>query len=77
MALNGTLMNRTQRQPGPSVSSPPKRTPTAPPIPETAAQTPRAVLRSRVERKVLVRLESYAGWSMAAANPLGEARADE
>ena len=69
IALNGTLMNSTQRQPGPSVSSPPNSTPAAPPIPETAAQTPRAVLRSRVERNVLVSVDSAAGESIAAPMP--------
>ena len=67
--LKGTLMNSTQRQPGPSVSRPPKRTPAAPPIPETAAQTPSAVLRSRVLRKVLVSVERAAGDIIAAPTP--------
>jgi hypothetical protein len=51
------------------VRRPPKRTPTAPPIPETAAQTPRAVLRSRVLRNVLVSVERAAGDIMAAPIP--------
>jgi hypothetical protein len=68
-ALKGTLTKSTQRQPGPSVSRPPKRTPAAPPRPETAAQTPRAVLRSRVAQKVLVSVDNAAGESMAAPTP--------
>src|SRR4029453_11873509 len=68
-ALKGTLMNSTQRQPGPSVSNPPKRTPAAPPIPETAAHTPRAVLRSRVLRNVLVSVDKAAGDIIAAPTP--------
>src|SRR6266545_111961 len=68
-ALKGTLTNSTQRQPGPSVRRPPKSTPAAPPMPETAAQTPRAVLRSRVDRKVLVSVDSAAGESIAAPSP--------
>src|ERR671937_3136302 len=77
IALKGTFTNSTQRQPGPSVSRPPKRTPAAPPIPETAAQTPRAVLRSRAARNVLVSVDSAAGESMAAHEALGESRADQ
>src|SRR4029453_10319079 len=76
-ALKGTLMNSTQRQPGPSVRRPPKRTPAAPPIPETAAQTPRAVLRSRVERNVLVSVERAAGDIMAAPIPWAKRGPDE
>ena len=69
ITLKGTLMKSTQRQPGPSVSRPPNSTPAAPPMPETAAHTPSAVLRSRVDRNVLVSVDSAAGDSMAAPIP--------
>ena len=63
------MTNRTQRQPAVSVRIPPKRTPAAPPRPDTAPQTPSAVCRSRAERNVVVKVDSAAGESIAAPIP--------
>ena len=52
-----------------SVSTPPSRTPAAPPEPATAPQTPSALLRSAPSRKVVVTIESAAGERSAAPRP--------
>ena len=51
------------------VRKPPSRTPAAAPLPETAPQTPSAMLRSRPSAKVVVRIESAAGASSAPPRP--------
>ena len=63
------LTNITQRQPGPSVSRPPRSTPAAEASPPTAPQTPSAVLRSEPSLNVVVRIESAAGSIIAAPTP--------
>ena len=51
------------------MSTPPSSTPTAPPEPATAPQTPSARLRSAPSAKVVVRIESAAGERIAAPRP--------
>src|SRR5918994_3986107 len=65
----GTLTNSTHSQPAHSVSMPPSRTPTAPPEPATAPQTPIALLRSEPSANSTVTSESAAGESSAAPRP--------
>ena len=65
----GTFTNSTHSQPAHSVSMPPSSTPTAPPEPATAPQTPSALLRSAPSAKVVVRIESAAGEISAAPRP--------
>ena len=65
----GTFTNRTHSHPAHSVSIPPSSTPTAPPEPATAPQTPSALLRSEPSAKVVVRIESAAGEISAAPRP--------
>jgi hypothetical protein len=63
------LTKSTERQPGPSESTPPKKTPAAAASPETEPQTPSALLRSVPSAKVVVRIESAAGAIIAAPTP--------
>jgi hypothetical protein len=65
----GTLMKKIQDQASELVRNPPSRTPAAAPLPETAPQTPSAMLRSRPSAKVVVRIESAAGASSAPPSP--------
>ena len=65
----GTFTNSTHSQPAHSVSIPPSSTPTAPPEPATAPQTPSALLRSLPSANVVVRIESAAGEISAAPRP--------
>src|SRR5215207_7151269 len=65
----GTLTNSTHSQPAHSVSMPPSRTPTAPPEPTAAPQTPIALLRSEPSAKSTVTSDSAAGESSAAPRP--------
>src|SRR3954465_13642673 len=65
----GTLTKRTHSQPAHWVSMPPNSTPAAPPEPETAPQTPIALLRSEPSRKRTVTNESAAGETIAAPRP--------
>jgi hypothetical protein len=64
----GALMKRTQRQPGPAVSNPPSRTPSAAPPPPSADQMPSARFRSSPS-KIVTTSESAAGDRIAAASP--------
>ena len=61
--------NMTQRHPGPSVSTPPSRMPTADDSPATAPHTPRALFRSSVLRNVVVSVDRAAGSMSAAPSP--------
>ena len=45
-SATGTFTQRTHSQPRPSVSTPPSRTPAAPPEPATAPHAPSALFRS-------------------------------
>src|ERR1043166_280873 len=74
-APTGTLMKKIHDQLSALVSAPPSRTPAAPPLPEAAPQMPRATLRSRPSRKVVVRIERAAGESSAAPSPCSERNA--
>ena len=65
----GTLTQSTHSQPAYSVSTPPSRTPAAPPEPATAPQAPSALLRSAPSWKVVVTIESAAGERIAAPRP--------
>ena len=65
----GTLTNSTHSQLSASVSTPPSRTPAAPPEPATAPQTPSALLRSAPSANVVVTSDSAAGDSSAAPRP--------
>ncbi len=65
----GTLTHRTHCQPSPSVSTPPRSTPTAPPEPATAPHTPRALLRSAPSVNVIWRIDSAAGDMSAPPRP--------
>src|SRR6202035_1357366 len=65
----GTLTNSTQRQFRPLVRIPPNSTPAAPPAPTIAPQTPSARLRSAPSAKVVVRIDSAAGETIAAPRP--------
>src|SRR5919198_440996 len=68
-APTGTLMKKIHDQLSALVSAPPSKTPAAPPLPDAAPQIPSARLRSRPSRKVVVRIESAAGESIAAPSP--------
>ncbi len=63
------LTKNTQRQPGPSVSSPPSSTPAADASPPTPPHTPSAVWRSLPSLNVVVRIDSAAGSIIAAPAP--------
>ena len=65
----GTFTHSTHSQPAYSVSTPPSRTPAAPPEPATAPQAPSALLRSAPSEKVVVTIESAAGERSAAPRP--------
>jgi hypothetical protein len=65
----GTFTHSTHSQPSPSVSTPPSRTPAAPPLPATAPHTPSARLRSAPSWKVVVTIERAAGERIAAPSP--------
>src|SRR5918992_1392397 len=65
----GTFTYRTHSQPAHSVSIPPSRTPTAPPEPTAAPQTPIALLRSEPSANSTVTSDSAAGESSAAPRP--------
>ena len=64
----GRLTHKTQRQPGPSDSTPPRNTPRADAIPAIAPQTPSAFSRSPPVN-VVVTIESAAGSIIAAPTP--------
>src|SRR4051794_4932016 len=74
-APTGTLMKKIHDQSSALVRAPPSRTPAAPPLPEAAPQMPRARLRSRPSRKVVVRIDNAAGESSAAPRPCSERKA--
>ena len=65
----GTLTQRTHSQPAYSVSMPPSSTPAAPPEPDTAPQTPSALLRSAPSANMFVTIDSAAGAISAAPRP--------
>ena len=65
----GTLMKKIHSQPTVSVSTPPRSTPTAAPLPAIAPHTPSAVLRSLPSANVVVRIERAAGEMIAAPRP--------
>src|SRR3954447_5647868 len=65
----GMLMKKIHDQLSQLVSTPPSKTPAAPPLPDAAPPTPSAVFRSRPSSKVVVRIERAAGESSAAPSP--------
>ena len=65
----GTLTKKIHSQPSESTSTPPATTPSVPPMPASAPQTPSAMLRSRPAGKVTVSSASAAGESSAAPTP--------
>jgi hypothetical protein len=65
----GTLTNSTQRHDSHEVSIPPASRPMAPPAPATAANTPKARLRSRPWAKLVVIRASAVGAAMAPPTP--------
>ena len=65
----GTLMKNTQRQPGPSVSSPLAITPIDADVPPTAPKIPSARLRSCPSANVTARIDSAVGAISAAPKP--------
>ena len=69
MITIGTLTHSTHSQPAYFVSTPPSRTPAAPPEPETAPQTPSALLRSAPSLNMFVTIDSADGASSAAPSP--------
>ena len=73
----GTLMKKIHDQASELVRKPPSSTPAAAPLPETAPQTPSAMLRSRPSAKVVVRIESAAGASSAPPRPWSRAEGDQ
>ena len=77
MSPIGTLTNSTQRQLRPLVRMPPSSTPAAPPAPATAPQMPSARLRSEPSANVVVMIDSAAGETIAAPEPLHRARDDQ
>ncbi len=68
----GTLTNRTQRQSSHSTSTPPASSPIALPPAETAANTPKARLRSGPSRKVVVISDRAVGEAIAPPTPWRE-----
>ena len=62
-------MKKIHDQASELVRKPPSSTPAAAPLPETAPQTPSAMLRSRPSAKVVVRIDSAAGASSAPPRP--------
>ena len=69
MIPTGTLTQKIQGHESTSTRMPPMRTPAAAPTPPTAPHAPRAMLRSRPSRKVVVRMERAAGEIVAAPSP--------
>src|SRR4051812_12453648 len=65
----GTLTRKIHGQLRDDVRTPPSRTPAAPPLPEAAAQTPIARLRSRPSVKVVISSDSPAGAKSAPPRP--------
>ena len=65
----GRLTKKIHDQLRYEVRTPPSSTPTAPPMPDAAPQTPSAMLRSRPSRKVVTTIESAAGASSAPPSP--------
>jgi hypothetical protein len=65
----GTFTHSTHSHPSVSVSTPPRSTPAAPPLPATAPHTPSALLRSAPSLNVVVTIESAAGDRIAAPRP--------
>src|SRR5918993_3522440 len=65
----GTLIRKTQLQPGPDVSAPPAMTPIEAALPPTAPKMPRALLRAAPWANVLVTIERADGEARAAAGP--------
>src|SRR3954451_15434923 len=65
----GTLMKKIHDQASELVRKPPSSTPAAAPLPETAPQTPSAMLRSRTSANVVVRIESAGGGRAAPPRP--------
>ena len=65
----GTLTKKIHSQPSESTSTPPATTPSVPPMPASAPQTPSAMLRSRPAGNVTVSSASAAGESSAAPMP--------
>src|SRR5437763_478496 len=66
---NGRLTNSTQRQPGPSERTPPRKTPRADARPAIAPQAPSALRRSVPSLKVVVSVDRAAGSIIAAPSP--------
>ena len=62
-------MKKIQDQVSQLVSRPPSSTPAAAPLPETAPQTPSAMLRSRPSANIVVRIDRAAGASSAPPSP--------
>src|ERR671927_499624 len=54
----GRLTKKTQRQPGPSEITPPRKTPAADPIPAVAPQAPSALVRSLPALNVVVTIDT-------------------
>ena len=66
----GTLTKKIHCQPKYSVSTPPRSTPTAAPLPATAPQMPNALFRSAPPcRKAALMIESVAGETIAPPSP--------
>src|SRR3954451_3065656 len=65
----GTLTRKIQGQFRYEVSTPPSRTPAAPPLPDAAPHTPLARLRSRASLKVVISSESPAVAKRAPRSP--------
>src|SRR5439155_24152980 len=57
------------------VNAPPRSTPAAPPLPDTAPQMPSATLRSRPSRNKVVSIERAAGETSAAPKPCSKRNA--
>ena len=65
----GTLTRKIHGQLRYEVSTPPSRTPAAPPLPEAAAQTPIARLRPRPSVNVVISSDNPAGAKSAPPRP--------
>src|SRR5205814_10334456 len=65
----GTLMKKIHGQLRYDVRTPPRRTPTAAPLPEAAPQMPSARLRSRPSRNVVISSDRPAGAKSAPPRP--------
>jgi len=75
--VTGGFTKNTNRQPGPCVSTPPRKTPAAAAIPLMAPQAPRAVLRSLPSRKLVVECRKRSRCHERGARTLHEARGDQ